>query len=260
MFFRRFIKKYYKAGNTITTGLRGTGKDMLTANVIARRKEPYISNMDYHCAKSVYIPLDFSSLDVKNSYDDFISGDLVNYNYPYPDGCDIYVSDAGVYYPSQYCNELNKKYPTMPVFQALSRHIGDCNFHVNVQNLNRVWDKIREQADIYVRCRSTYVFKFLPKIPLIGRLFRNLVVTKVTVYDKYDSCVNRVEPFRALRAPLLSHGTNRGQYRVKNEELLRDFKERNGYVRNHILIYKNKSEYDTRLFKGLLKNGKKEKR
>ena len=36
--------------------------------------------------------------------------------HPYPDGTDIYLSDAGIYFPSQFCSELNREYPFMAVF------------------------------------------------------------------------------------------------------------------------------------------------
>ena len=180
------IVKIYESGNVITCGLIGRGKDMLTANVIARRKVSYISNMDYHCAQSEYIPLDFSKIDVKNTYENFISGSVVPYEYEYPENADFYITDAGVYFPAQSERDLCRKFPTMPVFQALSRHLGNCRFHCNVQNLNRLWDKIREQADNYIICNWCKV------------LFKKLVIMKVTVYDKYQSCVDRVKPFKPL--------------------------------------------------------------
>lgn len=68
------------------------------------------------------------------------------YEYPYPDGTDIYIADAGIYFPSQFCNELNRDYKYFPTFMALTRHLGEANVHFNVQNLNRVWDKIRSKV------------------------------------------------------------------------------------------------------------------
>lgn len=135
----RKIIKLFKNGNVVVTGLRGTGKDMLTANVIARRKERYCSNLDYKCSKSEYIPFHAEDIDCgKNSYKNFISGHVNAYTYPHGDGVDIYISDGGIYYPAQYCNELNRDYPYMATYQALSRQLADANFHVNVQNLNRL--------------------------------------------------------------------------------------------------------------------------
>lgn len=240
MSFRK-IRKLFKRGNVCVTGLRGTGKDMLFANVVVRDKRPYISNVDY-CCKSVYIPLDFKKLDVKNNYKNLVSSNVVPYEYPYPEDCDIYLSDAGVYFPSQYCNELNKEYSNMPVFQALSRQLGECNFHVNVQNLNRCWDKIREQSDIYIRCESC-------------RVFHGIVFQVVYVYDNYQSCVDRVLPYVHIRAPLMAKPEVRAQFSARDEEQKRLFIQNYGEVKKHILIYRNKSRYDTRLFKSILKGG-----
>lgn len=236
------IQRYFKQGNVCVTGLRGTGKDMLFANVVARNKKPYISNVDYKCKKSVYIPLDFSRLNPKNNYQQFISGEYIPYDYPYPENVDIYVSDAGIYFPSQFCNELNKQYREMPVFQALSRQLGDCNFHINVQNLNRCWDKIREQSDIYIACQSC-------------KVIRNVVIQKVIIYDKYQSCLDRVKPYKHLNIPFSANSVARAQYRSKDLELHRKFEQDYGKVKSMVLIYKNKSKYDTRLFKSLLSGG-----
>ena len=45
MRFKRIIR-YFKRGNVCVTGLRGTGKDLLMGNVIARRKKNYVSNLN----------------------------------------------------------------------------------------------------------------------------------------------------------------------------------------------------------------------
>lgn len=239
MRLKKLYRKFFRLGNVCITGLRGRGKDMLMANVVAVNTKKYISNIDYHC-KSEYLKFNPNALRIGNDYRNFINNDCKPFNYIYPEKVDYFLSDVGVYFPSQYNGELNKEYKDIPAFMALSRHIADCNVHINVQNLNRAWDKIREQSDIYIRCLWCKV------------LFGKIVFQKIIVYDKYESCLNRVEPFRPLRAPVLSHGTNRGQYRVKNEELLRGFKERNGSVRKYLLIYKNRSKYDTRAFRDIL--------
>lgn len=234
----RKILKLFDSGNVCVVGLRGCGKDMLFANVVARRKQPYISNTDYHCKKSPFMKLSFDRLNIKNNYKNFISGEIVPYDYPYPEKCDIYIGDCGIYLPSQYCNELNKLYPEFPAFYALSRHIADCNVHFNVQNLNRVWDKLREQSDIYIRTTSC-------------KVVRKWVFQSVVVYDKYQSCVDRVEPFKPTPCPLFGKEA-RAIVQQTNAEAKRRYFELYGNVKRYLLIYKNKSKYDTRLFKGVL--------
>lgn len=235
MRFKKIIQ-LFDSGNVSVFGLRGTGKDLLMANVIVRRHLPYISNIDYG---GKYFPFDYDSLNCgSNTYDNFISGNVSYYKFPYPDGTDVYLSDAGIYFPSQFCNELNKKFPYMSVFQAISRHVGDCNFHFNAQNLNRVWDKIREQSDIYIMCR--------------GCLFINdLVIQRITIYDRYQAAVDRMRPLK-LPMPLLSNKETRMARKIQ----LASYEASHGSIRDAILIYRNKSEYNTRQFSEILVNGR----
>lgn len=235
MMLRKVIKLFDK-GNVCVTGLRGSGKDMLMSNVCIRRQLPYISNVNYG---GVFYRLDFRQLDCGgNTYKDFISGDLKYYKFPYPDGTDVYISDVGVYFPSQFCNELNRDYKSIPVYMALSRHLASGNVHLNVQNLNRAWDKLREQSDQYILCRWCYV------------LFGSIVIQKIRIYEIYDSCVRRVPPFRLSR-PLLG-GSRVDAWKQEKERYEQNY----GKVSEGILIYRNKSTYDTRIFKTLLEGGK----
>lgn len=229
----RKIIKLFEEGNVSICGLRGKGKDMLTANVVVRRDKPYISNTDYG---GKFIRFDPDVLNCQNSWRNFMTGKLNHYEYPYEDGVDIYLSDGGVYMPSQYQGELCKEYGHIPIYMAISRQLGDCNFHYNVQNLNRMWDKIREQSDIYIRCLRCKVY------------FKKLVVQRVLIYEKYESAVNRVPVFR-LRRPWFN----------RNRQQTWDIQKQNydiahGEVTPRLLIYFNKSTYNTRIFKEMLEN------
>lgn len=224
------ILRLFNRGNVCVTGLRGTGKDILFGNVIVRRRAPYVSNINYG---SKFHQLDLLKLDVHNKFDNFISGCVNQYQWEYPDGADIYLSDCGVYFPSQYCGQLNQRYEGIITYQALSRQLSRSNVHVNAQNLNRVWDKIREQSDIYIRCRGCIV--------LFGFVFQG-----ITIYDKYESCVQRVRPCR-VRVPLLNP-----QGRATAETYRDNFFNTHGSVKNRILIYRNRSKHDTYYFRKLL--------
>lgn len=234
--FKKIIKMF-EDGNVAVCGLRGRGKDMLTANVVVRRGKPYVSNINYG---GVFNPLDLDKLDVGgNTYKDFISGNVKPYIYPYEDGTDVYISDVGVYFPAQYCNELNRDYKSLPVFMALSRHVGACNLHFNVQSLNRAYDKLREQCDCYVHCNKCYVIKFL-----------GIVLQQVTIYDNYQSAVERRDPLVLPKIPLFA--LNRRQLQMQREIAVQQFKASHGNIKRGWLIYRNKSEYDTRFFKRML--------
>ena len=92
----RKILKLFDSGNVCVVGLRGCGKDMLFANVIARRKQPYISNTDYHCKKSPFMKLSFDRLNIKNNYKNFISGEIVPMITPTPKNA-IFISAIAVF-------------------------------------------------------------------------------------------------------------------------------------------------------------------
>lgn len=231
MRFKNIIK-LFKQGNVCVTGLRGTGKDLIMGNVIARRKDSYISNLYYG---GEHFPLSLSALDIKNNYNNFITNNINTYVYPYEKKKDIYISDCGVYFPSQYCNKLNNSYEGLIGFQALSRQIGQCNVHINAQNLNRVWDKIREQSDIYIRCvKCFYIFGF--------------VIQKIIIYDKYQSCLDRINPCRIKRVLF------NAERRLQTNLYLDNFYNQHGVVKSKILFYRNKSLHNTLYFGDLLSN------
>lgn len=238
-----FVKKFER-GNVCVTGLRGKGKDLVVGNVIARRKKPYISNIDYTNRKN-YIPLDFSMLDCgKASWKDFVEGSVPYYEFPYCHGADVYVSDVGVYLPSQYCNEINKAYPHIATYQAICRQLSRNNFHINVQNLNRCYDKIREQSDVYFWCEKCL---YIPKV--------NIVIQKIIEYDKYSSCVDRVKPAR-VSVPMFNK-----EAQMQAKIYLDKYRNTYGKIKVHWVIYHNKSKHDTYYFDDMFKRGvKREKK
>lgn len=234
MRFKKVVK-LFNQGSVCVTGQRGAGKDMLMSNVVARRKSDYVANIDYECECSTFHEVDFAALLPPDlTFKKLITGDFSQYVYPYPEGADIYISDIGIYFPSQYCNELNKLFPQLPLFLALSRHIADCNVHLNVQNLNRAWDKFREQSDTYITAnRCIVLFK--------GRF----VIQQITIYDRADSCQARIRPCRIRKG--------KGKEGKTQVEIYKDnFYNQHGSIESKLLFYRNRSNYDTRHFKKLL--------
>lgn len=235
------IVKIFKVHSVSVSGMKGSGKDLLTANVVSRRKNHYVSNIDY-TQDERYIKLHFNDLDVGgNTRRDLVNGTVKKYICPYPEDTDIYISDCGVYLPSQYCNELNREYPYIPLYEALSRHFNNGKIHTNCQHIGRVWDKIREMQDIYIYCN--WVFK-----PLVNL---GIVIQKVTIYDKYESCASRVKPCR-IKQPLLCLNP---VARHTIDMYIDNFYNQHGSVKSHILIYINRAKYDTRHFKKLFEEG-----
>lgn len=239
------ILKLFNDGNVCVYGLRGRGKDLLMSNVAIRRKKPYVSNVDYG---GQFLPLELDKLDCGgNTFREFINGTVKKYSYPYPDGTDVYVSDAGVYFPSQYNGQLDKEYPYLATFQALSRHIGLSNFHTNAQSLSRVWLKIREQSDTYLQCLGCLYIPLTKVFPWA----QDVVYQKVRVYEKYETAVQGVLPFK-VHAPLLASPQTRTMVDLQRQQHASTY----GRIRTFYLCYFNKSTYDTRHYKEVLKNGK----
>lgn len=240
MRFKRVIE-LFDAGNCIVYGEKGSGKDVLTGNVMARRSQPYVSNLDY-TLDDRFVKLDFDLLDCgKNSYVNFLDGHIKFYDYPYPDGSDIIISDVGVYLPCQYNGELNKRYPFLPTFFALQRHLSDGgSLHCTTQDLKRPWDKLREQSRRYILCMG--VIKPLIKF--------GIVVQRIRTYSLYESAVKQISPCR-VTVPFLA----------KREQILQAQMHRDNYfnthgeVNEHLLIYLNKSKHDPFYFRKLLKGG-----
>lgn len=228
------IIKLFEEGNVCVTGLRGTGKDMLQGNVIVRRKKPYISNVDYG---GDYIPYDYDlTFGLNgNTFKNFIDGKVIPYSFPYPDGTDIYLSDIGVYFPSQECAYLDKNYKGIPLFMSLSRHLGNCNVHCNCQRLLRAYTKIREQSETFIRSEWCKVF------------FGKLVIQSVCIYDREESCQASVPPC-PFKVPFFAPRQSKELYKMKQME----YRVAHGSIKRLLLVYINKASYDTRIFKKVL--------
>lgn len=244
----RRIVRLFSDTSVCVGGARGSGKDLLFNHVVESRKASYISNMVYGGTSDVKSVSSVKSSDFVripfepsvqwslggNVCRDFIEGDIKSYKYPFPDGIDYYISDGGVYFPSQEFSSLNKKYPSFPLFQALVRHLGDCNIHVNVQAFGRLWDKLREQFEYYILCRSSRV------------LFGHIVFQRLTVYERYQSAVDKVPAFK--------RGIGK-KSRLQYQDLLCKY----GLCRNYTLVYIMKHKYDSRRFKSILEGSVNEK-
>lgn len=234
LYFKRnnaYIKNKFIDNNTIIFGVKGSGKDLLTQLVIYLRYKQkkdtiYYANNDYgynynHCTLkdlSVY----------PNTYENLIENKIHTINKTEKrESIDCYISDAGIYLPSQYDTLLSKLYPSFPIYYAISRHLYNSNIHMNVQNLERIWKKIREQADHYILARGCINIKFLPWI-----------FVKTRYYSRYQSALEQVSPMSKV-----------GLLNKYNRALIAEYEAKNGIIKNGICcIRKSKIKYDTRHF------------
>lgn len=182
-FNNRFLVKKFNDNNVIVFGAKGTGKDLLFQNVIRLQKnKPYYSNINYGYKYNHILLKDLSVS--PNTYENFILGNisLIPKNNEM-EGKHVYLSDLGVILPSQMDTQLTKLFPSFPIYYALSRHLYNQNIHGNSQALNRIWIKIREQADHYFHCRTS--FKIGP-----------FMFTRAIYYSEYKSAEQRILPMK----------------------------------------------------------------
>ena len=237
---RSFVVKCFRKGNVIVTGHKGRGKDLLFSFVTnyrwKKKRERYISNVDYTGGKG-YSQFDFKYMQLGgNTYENFLSGDLKKYEYPYKEGRDFYIADAGVYLPSSYHDKLVKYYGETPLFYAIQRHLADSNTHVNIQNLNRLWDKLREQADWYIDSIGAKV------------LFKKFVIQRVRVYDTYESALQRLKPMKVPRGLIRKEKTAKALDAQRQAD--------RGLIKTMTIIsVLPKKHYDSRYFKEILRRG-----
>ena len=227
-----FAVSCFERGNCIVAGHKGNGKDLFFSYVINKRKKLHYSNVRYNKQTVLLDPKAFN-ID-PNTYRDFLNGTVQQIEKTLEEEMDYYLSDAGVFMPSTYQGDLVKLYPSLPLMYALQRHLLNSNFHTNVQNLQRLWDKIREQADYYFFCTQAK--------HLFGRWF----IQKIRYYEQYEAAAANVLPFKV----------NAFLFMIKDKRQLalkHQFDAQNGNVRYlYILNHLPKDHYDTRYFHKVL--------
>lgn len=218
------IKRAFIEGNVVVSGRKRYGKDILFQAVIHWRNEPYYSNYSYG---GQYNHIDLHELELNpNTYDNFIDGNV--YLVPKDEGLekhDIYISDGGIYLPSQADSKLHKTYPSLPITYALTGHLWANGIHVNTQRLERLWKALREQADYFIRIRKRAL-----KLPFVFVVF-------TTEYEKYESARQELNPLGSRLFNKFSKAE------------MDKYKAQNGFIKNgFIIVPKKYLKYDTRAF------------
>lgn len=226
---------HFKRCNCVVAGKKGSGKDLLFQKIINKRKEEYYGNIPYGGYYNKLSLLDFNIKSENGeilTYNNFLDNKIFRSKRKFKEGADYYISDGGILLPSHMDSSLHKKYASLPIFYALSRHLYNANIHVNLQNFERLWKPLREQADFFI-----YVHRTI-KLPFI-------LITIYSTYDKYQSAVN------CLSTP---------KVRVLNKYSKAEidiYKATNGDIRKGFIIQlKRNVKYNTRYFEKLLLKGK----
>lgn len=231
--FTHSIIQNFKKCNVVVAGKKGTGKDLVFNKVINKRKQEYYSNIKYG-GKCHLISLKAVSV-YPNTYKEFINENVSKINRSFKEKKDIYISDGGIFLPSYMDSTLYKTYPSMPIYYALSRHLYDSNIHVNVQNYERLWKALREQADFFLTTKKT--------IKIFGIFF-----TKCITYDKLQSAMQGLLP---IKSRLLN------KYSKAEVDL---YNSQNGEIKQGWIIqFKHSLHYNTRAFEKIILKGKRKK-
>ena len=179
---KMYCARLFDDGNVITFGKKGKGKDVIHMIMINYRKKAYRSNIVYRPG-DIPRPVGYYTV-APNTYEQFIEGKVQVIPQQIEPNHDYYISDGGIILPSQYDSLLSRLYPSLPIFYALSRQLGNINIHINTQALGRVWIKLREQADAYVMARGT--------IHLLG-----FSIVFLRYYENYDTAEKGMKPYRS---------------------------------------------------------------
>jgi|AGTN01.3.fsa_nt_gi hypothetical protein len=221
-YYASMVLAEFRAGNVHVFGRKGKGKDLLFQWVINHEKRRAYSNISYG-RKTDVIDLNRLSLE-PNTFDNFINGVITKIPLPLEESRDVFISDAGLYFPCQCDHALEKKYPSFPIAFALSRHLYNSNIHTNSQGATRVWKLLREQADSFIQCRRAYN---------LGLFF----IVKGTIYLTESDAVSQR---RTIKARLF----HRQEAKIFNASIgaPRDF---------WIVLSRRKIHYNTRYFRSV---------
>lgn len=227
---RDIVLTSFRSGNVIVAGHKGTGKDLLFNFVITERErdgEIHASNIRYTDQTHILSPQHFMLND--NTISNFVSNKFSRESKHFTEKEDYYISEAGLAFPNWARAELEKKYRSLPITFALSRHLGDFSIHANVQNYTRLWDKLREQADTYIWCEHATV-----RGKKVSQTF--------VIYNRAESAIDHIQPFECRR--------NFWGAKVKEDKAYAvTFNAKYGYIERLTLKYKLADKpYDTRAF------------
>jgi hypothetical protein len=202
-------------------GPKGSGKDATMCHVINLHGKKHYSNIRYNDLTEVRVLEDLHI--GGNDHNALIKGTDRPFEANFEEECHFYISDAGVYLGCQHNKKLNDDYEEISTHVALRRHFYNSHVHTNSQALSRVWDKLREQQTMFIRCLSCIPYG------------EYLIVSAIT-YDRYESALERMPPPK---------NPDDADYELKYGEI----------VRRRFKIPIKSLTYDTRHFKSrLIKN------
>jgi len=220
-----FLVDIFNNHKTETFGYQGTGKDLLTSHIIRLIGRPHYGNIRYDGNTVLFDLIDLNA--GGNTYQNLINGTVTKFRRKFSEGWHKYISDCGIYLPSQYHKDLEDLYPGMPVEFALHRQLYDSQIHINSQDIDRPWTKLTEQIDAFINTLGV-------------RREGDYLYIRYIYYTKYDSA----------RRGLLPLPSTKGS---GGERDAAQFYATYGEISEHeVRVDIQDIEYDTRYFKNVL--------
>lgn len=234
------LSKEVMTSSTLIFGHKGKGKDLSTQafvnNYYRGTDKSYISNMDYGHNK---IDFEYKYIDLSpNDFENMINGDTqkIKKYEPY-ENKNLLLSDLVVYFPNVYDGLLSKKYKSMPLFMAISRHLYKMNIIANTQDINRPWKKIKEHFDLFVKAKKT--------TGILLPILHKYKFVSMTLYENFGSAEQGMQTFS--KSGIISR--DNPLYSTTADTLRKQYYASNGRIEDYtVLIPKNEIQYDTRHF------------
>jgi len=251
-----FIVNKLRYYSNIIFGFKRRGKDLLLQLYVILRfkkihkKNPdkinYVGNIDYGYG--------FKKVEMKdllltpNTYNNLIMNDVkLIIKSDELESLDLIYSDGGIFLPSTEDMVLNKLYPSFPIFYALSGQLYNMNITLNTQALDRLWKKIREQQDCYIRAICTIplhksvLSKIWKNIPFL----RKYIFIKLRYYESYKSAEAGRVPFSKLATLDIENPL----YTSNARALKKQYESEHGVIKDLTVVIKIADiRYDTRYF------------
>lgn len=215
----------------------------------------YLSNVDYGYGAKVIDLNDLKLVDLKTNHvlthNDIITGAYRDMTFEKKhdyEGLDLYISDAQLGLPNTEHNSLDKLYPWLAPFIALAGQLYNMNIHINTQEYNRLWIKLRGQQDMYVKSLKTFpmnkssLSKVWKNIPILN----NFIFFKVRIYDNATSAEQNILPYKAMS---LINETTKHAYLTSGQSIKEQYNATHGLIREKTLFINRKNiRYDSRIF------------
>lgn len=266
-----FITKQFSLYYVHIFGYKRRGKDLtMQLSIVKRFKkkylkekrknknvEPvlYLSNIDYGYGCKLIDLNDLKLVDKVSgkmlTYNDIITGVYKKMKFDKIEefeGLDLYISDAQLGLPNTEHNLLDKYYPWLAPFIALAGQLYNMNVHVNTQEYNRLWIKVRGQQDVYLRALKVFPMNksFFQKIHKSIPILNKWLLMKVRYYEEQQSAENNLLPFNAKA---FVNESTKHVYLSAGQSMKEQYNAMNGKIKNKWLAIKIEDiKYDSRIF------------